>query len=1066
MHHPELPMFLLLVDWDGSEPLEVEGATLIPGRKIGGWHFDYMALKYSAQDLCCALKPYLLDHLIENLGVRKVLYLDCDIYVFAPLDAMLERLDAHDFVVTPHTLAPMPHLERFWERPTLGDLAYAGVLNAGMFGIRASSGARSFLAVWQGLVTGPGAFLPDLGAQMEQNSFNWITCFADDVHVLRDPAYNVAYWNLHDRSLRYRGLDDGQADGTWTVDGEPLVAFHFSGFSPAFPFTVSKHDRRYSPYLMPSFARLLDFYHRILCRHGAAEAHYREYGFEAFPSGIRIDTRMRHVFKVHESFLWSDLSPWTPAGEAHYCEALLSPVPYTGSLMPILFSHIYDDRPDLQQAFPDARLQPDGFLRWIYGHGTYECGYEDLLGRFRPALPTHHGAVVLTAVHRQAPRIFEGLESPLGADRERLIERLEETGLVSVAAQVRSGELEHYFVSSIRLIRRIVDERVDVRRAFPDLLFSDAADFVQWLETHGACDHFLPAHAPAVFAAKAKGRSLARIFSYLNRNWHFMERWPLALVGEGSEELAVSLLTVLRHGIEYDVDDILMYLWVMDVKPWAGLALTFELAYNARGHPSPLLAEGQEHLLKPLLKREPRFHQALAAYRREHCGRGHRITEDYVRHFGGTDRSAAISVYSAIERAPLAPRRLKAGPAAPSRRFMPPFRPVPGVNLFGFHKSPIGLGHLTRGLSRALESTGLPVRPNVLGNIAMDADLCPGDFVRSYDHRLDTNLFVSYPHLHDLLLEALPEHVIQGRRNVVYLAWEQRDGSHYWPEVYAGFQQVWALSEFAAECFRRFMQREVVTVPCVLDTSAFPPAAAKEEVGLNPCRFTFLYIFDANSSIERKNPEAVVHAFAQSFSPDDDVQLVLRVSNAGSPDHRERLKRLLRAAPRSLDIKLVLDEMSHCDLLRLLSAADCYVSLHRAEGFGYTCAEAMAYGRPVIATGYSGNLQFMSCENSYLVDYEEREVATADGPFQRGSIWAEPSVEHAAYWMRTVYRDRDAAAEVAARGRCDVLRQLSVAAVARIAADALGLPMPPDQAIRGSATAAIQPALQRHPLHS
>src|SRR5436305_7919964 len=63
-HHPGVPMFLAVADWDGAEPLEIEGVTPISGREIGGWHFDYMALKYSAVDLCCALKPYLLNHLL------------------------------------------------------------------------------------------------------------------------------------------------------------------------------------------------------------------------------------------------------------------------------------------------------------------------------------------------------------------------------------------------------------------------------------------------------------------------------------------------------------------------------------------------------------------------------------------------------------------------------------------------------------------------------------------------------------------------------------------------------------------------------------------------------------------------------------------------------------------------------------------------------------------------------------------------------------------------------------------------------------------------------------------
>ena len=96
-----------------------------------------------------------------------------------------------------------------------------------------------------------------LGGQMEQNSFNWIFSFADDVHVLRDTAYNVAYWNLHDRSLRWEGLDGAVSSRRWTVDGRPLVCFHFSGFSPADPARISKHDSRYSAYLMPSVARIL-----------------------------------------------------------------------------------------------------------------------------------------------------------------------------------------------------------------------------------------------------------------------------------------------------------------------------------------------------------------------------------------------------------------------------------------------------------------------------------------------------------------------------------------------------------------------------------------------------------------------------------------------------------------------------------------------------------------------------------------------------------------------------------------------------------------------------------------
>jgi glycosyltransferase involved in cell wall biosynthesis len=234
------------------------------------------------------------------------------------------------------------------------------------------------------------------------------------------------------------------------------------------------------------------------------------------------------------------------------------------------------------------------------------------------------------------------------------------------------------------------------------------------------------------------------------------------------------------------------------------------------------------------------------------------------------------------------------------------------------------------------------------------------------------------------------------------------------------------------------MRRDVATVPCVLDCDALPPAGAKRDFGLEPGKLTFVFVFDANSSIERKNPEAVIRAFAQAFAGRDDVCLVLRIANGHRLQHRESIKRLLAAAPAGLDLRVVVEPLPRRDLLRLLSAGDCYVSLHRAEGFGYTCAEAMAYGMPVIATGYSGNLQFMSPDNSFLVDYREATVAVADGPYQRGSMWAEPDVQHAAALMQLVYDRPDLARDTGARARDSVRRTLSAAVVGRTAFAALG----------------------------
>ena len=748
-HHRDIPAYVVVADWDG-QPLEVADAHILPGDAVGAEYFDYMALKYNATDLCCALKPYAIDHLFQRTRYAKILYLDSDIYIFSPLTTMLNALEQHQFVVTPHALAPVPRPERFWEKPSLGDLAYAGVFNAGVFGLRVSRHTKTFIDTWREMVSAPGAFL--VSGQMEQNSFNWISCFAEDVLVLRDPTYNVAYWNLHDRSLRYSALDSGRMSDGWFVDGKPLVIFHFSGFSSDSPYALSKYDSRHSLYMMPSLAYLFEFYASKLRAYGADEIRQQEYRFDRFRSGVPIDERMRDIFKLHETFMWCELSPWTAEGEAHYCQALLLPAPSTGSLLPVLFHRVYCERADLQLAYPESHVWPERLFRWIGACGVYEHGYQQLFDRYRQVLPKHHGAQEIITARRRQPEVFADLPQPLGAGRSQLLRRLEQAGLPELELAVRVTDCEHYVPSLLYLVRRIVEERVDVQRAFPDLLDSQADSFARWLANDGRQDHFLPPHVADLFLAKAEGRALARIFSYLNRTWSLMERWPLALVGEGYSEVAQALLSILAHGMEYDLEDVAMYLWTMQAKPWAGVSLTLELAINARRTPSPLLPEGQEALLRPVLERDSRFREALVEYRSQYPSPP----------LGEFDRRSTtepesgpreVSVLRLLDQwvhgnGPISPR---SDDDEPSKR---PLRQ--GVNLFGYHKSPIGLGSLTRGLNLALEHSGVCVRKTVLGNVAMDADLAPADFVRTYDRTLDTNIFVSYPHLHEMLLHTQP----------------------------------------------------------------------------------------------------------------------------------------------------------------------------------------------------------------------------------------------------------------------------------------------------------------------
>ena len=109
---------------------------------------------------------------------------------------------------------------------------------------------------------------------------------------------------------------------------------------------------------------------------------------------------------------------------------------------------------------------------------------------------------------------------------------------------------------------------------------------------------------------------------------------------------------------------------------------------------------------------------------------------------------------------------------------------------------------------------------------------------------------------------------------------------------------------------------------------------------------------------------------------------------------------------------------------------DVYVSLHHSEGFGYTLAEAMLLGVPAVATGYSGNLDFMTDHNSHLVAWREVPITRRDGPFESGTVWAEPDIDHAVEILRGIRQDYAAASLRAARAVVDLASVVSPAAVA------------------------------------
>jgi glycosyltransferase involved in cell wall biosynthesis len=256
--------------------------------------------------------------------------------------------------------------------------------------------------------------------------------------------------------------------------------------------------------------------------------------------------------------------------------------------------------------------------------------------------------------------------------------------------------------------------------------------------------------------------------------------------------------------------------------------------------------------------------------------------------------------------------------------------------------------------------------------------------------------------------------------------WELEQLPAAWLDRGADVDEIWAPTTFIAEALKVLGKPVFPMLPSVR-LPAFD-AKPKTAFGLDQKKFTFLFVFDMNSRLPRKNPLALIEAFRLAFARNEPVELAIKVSP--QERHYPEWWRELRSACTSAGVTLIDRSLPRGDLLALMNAADAYVSLHRSEGFGLTMAEAMLLGKPTIATGYSGNLDFMTPENSYLVSHTMTRIEQDIPPYPKGCVWAEPSVEDAARQMLRVHDDWAEAAAVAARGQADARRILSVEASA------------------------------------
>lgn len=786
------------------------------------------------------------------------------------------------------------------------------------------------------------------------------------------PDHEILYhpgYNAAYWNLHERPLT--QAHDEWLAGAHPLHFFHFSGYSPFAPLQLSKHQNRHSLPAMPTLKRLTDFYGRALLENGYDESSTWPYAFETLGNGIRIPLQL--VTAVMQWAVRNKVPTPCPVQEPDtFCRFLMSRgiIPNRQKVV-LLFHFLLRARGDVAAAFPNSVHDSDDrpFRDWINTSGIREYKFKDLLS-------------------------FDDKEAVADPVAD-IFRRLRGSGLQEVENKVRTMWTDP--------------------KSFEDLAAWLAAQGTRQLKVSKAHAGLLKQAVPAI------GRILNIYFLRGDVQIHFPILWADSQIDEFAK-----WLTENRYDLLLAPEEITLFSEF--AKASKTLIETMRFLYlhkGAKNKSSPNIysvdqrrgevgcalttAQTVDFLYESKLI-DPLDHY-LDALKAD--GRSVQDSDSTLQVEGLDGRKNFLFLKRLEER-------------REARRRTPCV-----ANLAGYLTAPSGMGESGRSMRRTLEQCGIAAREISLPHARAEYDTVPASpYLFGWPASgANVSITVANADATDLLKGFLPRSYWAGK-NIGYWVWETEELPLALKKNEDLFDEIWTPSNYSAQAIIRTVNRPVRVVPHIPDFSALSAATPKRHrFGLPENGVLFGFMFDPESNIQRKNVEGLIRAFCSAFRKDDNCYLVLKVNGRtqGLFDYE-----MVRAKTDSERVLFVETALSRNESYDFMASLDVYASLHRSEGFGLTCAEAMAMGLPVIASAYSGNLDFMRDDNSLLVPTTVVETERRYGPYPAGTRWGEPDLEAAVATLRSLL-DKGKRLAIAQRGKEAVKLLLSAESVGSVA---------------------------------